>query len=191
MIVGQRICNFFLYLASAVFSGAITAAFKRKKKSLLLIVAYAAITLCLFLVAGEEISWGQRLLGLETPEQIAASNTQGEFNLHNHEVIFGYVYRAYVYLTAYCSFAWVVNYFRKILLSKFNHELNWSQYFVPPVYLMSFFFTSFIMFYLYRVQNIPLGELEEYSELMLAAGLVIFFGNNLLQVKDIKASDWA
>ena len=41
----------------------------------------------LFVVAGEEISWGQRLLGIETPERIRSSNLQGEFNLHNIEGI--------------------------------------------------------------------------------------------------------
>lgn len=34
-------------------------------------------------IAGEEISWGQRLLGWATPEGIAAINKQGETNIHN------------------------------------------------------------------------------------------------------------
>src|SRR6056297_53711 len=36
--------------------------------------------------AGEEISWCQRLIGLETPEWIEESNRQGEMNFHNLEV---------------------------------------------------------------------------------------------------------
>lgn len=36
-----------------------------------------------FLIAMEEISWGQRIFGFETPETIAARNWQSEFNLHN------------------------------------------------------------------------------------------------------------
>ena len=43
--------------------------------------------LAFFLLAGEEISWGQRLLRLETPEWIADINTQGELNLHNLRAI--------------------------------------------------------------------------------------------------------
>ena len=38
--------------------------------------------LCLF-GAGEEISWGQRLLGLETPEYFSKRNAQGEIGFHN------------------------------------------------------------------------------------------------------------
>ena len=34
-------------------------------------------------IAGEEISWGQRIVGLETPEQVAAHNVQQELNVHN------------------------------------------------------------------------------------------------------------
>lgn len=33
--------------------------------------------------AGEEISWGQWVIGFETPEAFAKKNAQGEFNLHN------------------------------------------------------------------------------------------------------------
>ena len=33
--------------------------------------------------AGEEISWGQRVFGVETPAGLAAVNVQGETNLHN------------------------------------------------------------------------------------------------------------
>ena len=38
--------------------------------------------LCLF-VGGEEISWGQRIIGITTPESLADINVQRESNLHN------------------------------------------------------------------------------------------------------------
>lgn len=44
--------------------------------------------LCLF-GAGEEISWGQRLLGLETPEYFEARNAQQEIGFHNLVVEIG------------------------------------------------------------------------------------------------------
>ena len=46
-----------------------------------------------FFVAGEEISWGQRIFGLSTPELLRQHNTQGELTLHNLDAfidIFGY-----------------------------------------------------------------------------------------------------
>lgn len=50
---------------------------------LLKLVAYAGVALLLFVAAGEEISWGQRLLGIETPESVRQVNAQGELTLHN------------------------------------------------------------------------------------------------------------
>lgn len=41
------------------------------------------LAIVLFVGAGEELSWGQHLLGFETPESVAKHNRQGEFNLHN------------------------------------------------------------------------------------------------------------
>lgn len=43
----------------------------------------AALSLFFFVCAGEEISWGQRLLGIELPELIKQANEQQELNLHN------------------------------------------------------------------------------------------------------------
>ena len=43
----------------------------------------------LLFVAGEEISWGQRLLGLTPPSYFLAHNTQQEMNVHNFADVFG------------------------------------------------------------------------------------------------------
>src|SRR5688500_7939924 len=47
------------------------------------------LALACFAVAGEEISWGQRLLGLATPTGLESINVQGETNLHNIEGVHG------------------------------------------------------------------------------------------------------
>jgi hypothetical protein len=44
---------------------------------------YVGLALLFFFGAGEEISWGQRLLGFETPQALSQVNRQEEFNLHN------------------------------------------------------------------------------------------------------------
>jgi len=41
-----------------------------------------------FFVAAEEISWGQRIFGIETPESIKALNYQGEITLHNMQFVY-------------------------------------------------------------------------------------------------------
>lgn len=59
----------------------------------------------LFIVmAGEEISWGQRILGLETPEAIKNINVQGETNFHN---MFGYFFD-HAFITAFFLWGFVM-----------------------------------------------------------------------------------
>jgi hypothetical protein len=47
--------------------------------------------LLFFLVAGEEISWGQRVFCIDTPEVLVRVNVQGEANLHNIQGVHGTV----------------------------------------------------------------------------------------------------
>jgi hypothetical protein len=47
---------------------------------------FLPLSLIFFVGFGEEISWGQRIFGIDTPESIAAKNMQGEMNLHNLDV---------------------------------------------------------------------------------------------------------
>ena len=44
---------------------------------------YVALALAAFYTAGEEISWGQRLFGIVSPDFFDEYNLQGETNLHN------------------------------------------------------------------------------------------------------------
>lgn len=47
--------------------------------------SYLALAALFFFGGGEEISWGQRILGLQTPEALAEINNKDEINLHNLE----------------------------------------------------------------------------------------------------------
>lgn len=44
---------------------------------------WLAVAFAMLLLAGEEINWGQRLFGWETPDWMLAINYQDEFNIHN------------------------------------------------------------------------------------------------------------
>lgn len=50
---------------------------------------YLALSLLFMFGFLEEISWGQRLLNIETPELLAEGNLQHELNIHNLEVFEG------------------------------------------------------------------------------------------------------
>ena len=46
-------------------------------------VAYGFLAIATLAAVGEELSWGQRLFHVTTPETLAAANRQQEFNVHN------------------------------------------------------------------------------------------------------------
>ena len=54
-----------------------------KHRSWLFLVVTALMGIVLFFGAGEEISWGQRILGIKSPEYFQQNNLQGETNFHN------------------------------------------------------------------------------------------------------------
>lgn len=69
-----------LFLAAAVLAARVALASSPSRHSALLAWLAAAALLWL---GGEEISWGQRIVGWDTPEAIMAVNTHEETNLHN------------------------------------------------------------------------------------------------------------
>lgn len=54
-----------------------------KKKSWIFLLITLLLGIMLFVVAGEEISWGQRILGIESSEFFQKNNLQKETNFHN------------------------------------------------------------------------------------------------------------
>ncbi len=71
-----------------------------KKTRLGFRIATCVIALALFLLAMEEISWGQRLIGWESPDYFMNNNDQQETNFHNF-------YNDYIWI-AYQIFAMLV-----------------------------------------------------------------------------------
>lgn len=55
--------------------------------SLIKQLVYLGLAALFFFGAGEEISWGQRILGFQTPESLTEVNRQEEFNVHNLTVL--------------------------------------------------------------------------------------------------------
>jgi hypothetical protein len=53
------------------------------KRSWIFLAISLLLGLMLFLVAGEEISWGQRILGIEPSDYFKKNNLQSETNFHN------------------------------------------------------------------------------------------------------------
>ena len=80
----EYLTTLFLVLGAILLGiNAIKAAKNRDGKK---IVFFTLSMLVFIFGAGEEILWGQRLLGIETNEYFLEKNYQGETNLHNLEI---------------------------------------------------------------------------------------------------------
>jgi hypothetical protein len=74
--------QFALCLFTAVLAAATAARVQRRSHPFLFIALLLAALAFAFLCL-EEISWGQRVLGLDTPAALRATNAQDEINVHN------------------------------------------------------------------------------------------------------------
>lgn len=135
-----------------------------------------ALLLCIsvlfFIFAGEEISWGQRILGLETGEFMQQHNWQGEVNIHNlHTDIFniGFHYGALFFLIVFPLYrAQTVQLLKKL-------RLGTSRHLIPPAWLAvpSFVFLGMLdPRFVYSIEK-PWVALLYITALMIGLALLI------------------
>lgn len=134
---------------------------------------YAAITFGLLITAGDEISWGQRIIGFATPEQIVDRNVQGEVTFHNLDIVSTLMWQAYFIVGVYGSFAWLS---KPSLKKHFPTVKKGIDLVVPPWYTSLYFFFPLN----YQVRTRPgvthiMGYWGESIELLLYIGVAIFF----------------
>ena len=139
---------------------------------------FVLFALGMFFISGEEISWGQRLLGIETPKYLEAVNKQGEITLHNVGSALK-VFRLGMFCVALVSgmaFLW-----NKTL--KVGNFLDDGDYlFAPPLILAP----TFMVMVIYRTmratvlteRGFTLTAYAEWCELCLAFGLFSFAALN-------------
>jgi hypothetical protein len=169
--------QFALFLAAAFFGARavrVSWSVRGGKEALVL----SLFVLGCLVVAGEEISWGQRILGLETPELLEGTNVQGEFNAHNVlEVRTGLKF-AMIGVGLYGFVApWLV----RMRAWRPGPRLELA---VPPLFLSS----SFLVLAGYNLgrlaffpqgffgveENLTLGRFGEWPELCLAFALAFY-----------------
>jgi hypothetical protein len=163
----------FTGFAVGAVAGAI-AAFKLRPDHRFASVAFTLFALgCLF-IAGEEIAWGQRILGLETPDALASINHQNEITLHNITKGFSmqFMFNMFVLVIGFVGaiVPWVAR--RRKLFAGTDQALL-----VPALFLTS----AFLMAGGYRLARLlPLPgkfvivRYGEITELCLAFGLAVF-----------------
>ncbi len=147
----QALC----YLIAAVI-GFLTAYKLFKTSHRFKFVCISLFSIGSLLICGEEISWGQRIIGFSTPETISQLNTQNEFTAHNLFFVQRYTRRAYYVISGYACLAWLIF---LIYRPPQNHIV---RYVVPGWETITLFAPIAVFYYLhylhFNLGKIPLSE---------------------------------
>jgi len=133
---------------------------------------YVLMCLGLFFIAMEEISWGQRLLGINAPRLFAQYNSQEEINIHNLVML------GDNYLRSLCNFAIIVWVFLLpiliVIFRKVKGFVDHAGIPIVPVKLMVYFlFALVVLNFDFFDENEEICELLfGFSFIMLAADIL-------------------
>lgn len=130
------------------------------------------------LIAMEEISWGQRLFGIKTPEWFQSHNIQNELSIHNLEPIQKTIHFFYSMTGFFFSFGWIP--FRYNFLNKKLPPVTITilRVIKPQWYLVTYFLPLFF-FYTYLILTGSPGNYftfndQEIPELLLSLGMLLY-----------------
>lgn len=144
---------------------------RRLRSSGRIVGAVAALLagVAILVVAGEEISWGQRVFGWATPDVLLVENVQGEANFHNLHVAALLVRIGQLGTAAYG----VLVPLAAVVLAARWRRLD--PIFVPPLALVTFFL-PLAVYWVLRIPLVPsftMTRFSEVPELTFYAGLAL------------------
>lgn len=128
---------------------------------------FAVCSALFFFIAGDEISWGQRIIGLEVNETVKQINRQSEITVHNLYAVEWLVVYGYFGLSLFGLAS-------KVVSSRLPHVSKLAQ-FTPSGELFGYFLLPLIF---YAGQITVLGGIwhpwAEVAELFLYSGIVLW-----------------
>ncbi len=141
----------------------------------------------LFFMIGEELNWGQRLFGWETPESLKVINKQKETNLHNIYGVGATFKWVQLQVGAYGTIAPLL----LLGISNARRYYHIPSFMIPHYSLIPFFVPLFV-WRIYRnffeapsAYYFAIAEFNEVMELILAIGVALFM---LFQLRRLNRS---
>lgn len=151
-------------------------------------LAYLVFAIGCFVVAGEEIAWGQRILGYGTPESLREINEQDEATLHNINSVQHLTNVVYLLAGLYGSLcAWFVRWRAS------NRSTDLVDLLMPPLFLTGLFFAmfgyKFVRFAFFPESGFSVTRAGEWAEFCLALGFALFAVLQSLRLRRLAAGE--
>jgi hypothetical protein len=155
----------FFWIASAFFF----LTFLKTKNLFFLLLA-----IIMFIGAGEEINWGQRIFGFKTPEALNKVNVQGEFSIHNIEILNGHDFQGnqkhglirlleinflFRLCTMLCGIVLPFCVYHIKFISRLTMKIRMP---IPPISIGLFFFISWVTFWTLHSFILPKDSPQVY-----------------------------
>ena len=175
----ENLTAIMLLAASFAFAvAAIRSRYLKHQQSKILYFFILGWSILMFVGFGEEISWGQRMFGFETPELLAGTNLQNEFNLHNLKHVESFYGGQHRYLSLMTLFLGLV--LPLLVLWKPGRGLVQKTAFpVTPVGYGVFFVGVYVFGRWYQP---ALGSpVFEVRELLFAIAMLLFAGHGAIR----------
>ena len=134
---------------------------------------YLALSMLLIALAGEEISWGQRIFSIASPAWELKDNVQGEMNLHNINGIHQHIRLAGI---LFCIFYFVVIPFLNEYFAKVSSSIAKFKLPVYPIWgeLVMIIGIS-VMVYDRGILHRTDTQMTEIAETFISVGMFYFF----------------
>lgn len=160
-------------LAASVGAAVVAAALLRRGQRVAAAL-WLVFALSQFFIAGEEISWGQRIFDTQTPAELARLNHQTETNIHNIRPVQDTINVVFMVIGFYGSIGALA--LRRRIPRR--RRPAWFDLFVPPTKL----FTLFALVFSYKLLRLAVFQeprfvivkFGEYIELCTGTALAAF-----------------
>lgn len=151
----------------------------RRRQSAVIGLLYLCVALGAFFIAGEEIAWGQRIFGWETPETLQEINVQNETTLHN----ISWAHRLFIWAALVAGMYGTILPLLKVTTGPklSTSKLGWLL--IPPICLVPAFAMPFGYRFIrmlmpleewYPRLEFPITKFSEVTEVSLYFGLLVF-----------------